>query len=127
MEELILKIDVTCLPVFAVKGQNRDVVMVPFTAAASGPYFTGATIGPCVDTQKYEKDGKGFLSARYMLEGVDASGQKCRIFIENQGFGEWHPALVTDSALLGPWETAELRATVDPALEGVTVRVYRKG
>ena len=36
-----------------------------------------------VDTQHVSADGSGTLSARYMLEGVDAQGAPCKIFIEN--------------------------------------------
>ena len=122
----LLQINVTCLPVQEVKGHTLDIVMVPFTGEAHGSGFNGHVIGTGVDTQKYDKNGRGVLSARYMLEGHDAAGQKCRIFIENEGTGEWHPRIVTDSELLADWETAVLSATVDPAEGGVTVRIYKE-
>ena len=82
--------------------------------------------GTGVDTQTIENGGIT-LSARYMMEGKDAEGNPCRIFVENQGNGEsgFHPMIVTDSALLREWETAELSATVEGAPGGVTVRIYR--
>ena len=123
--ECILEIDVTCLPAYAVKGHTMDVVMIPFTGEAHGPYFTGRVLGTGCDTQKYGKDGRGRLSARYMLEGRDAAGAECRVFIENEGEGEWHPKLVTDSECLKAWEETPLRATVEPAENGVTVRIFR--
>ena len=125
-EELILKIMVACDPALTVKGNKRDIVMIPFTGTASGPYFTGKIIGTGVDTQKIPKGGVPALSARYMLEGTDAAGNPCRIFIENEGNwgGEFHPLIATDSPLLADWEAAPLRAQVDGIPGGVQVSVF---
>ena len=125
-EELILEVKVACEPALTVQGHTRDIVMIPFTGEASGPYFAGKIIGPGVDTQKVPKGGVPALSARYMLEGTDKAGNACRIFIENEGQwgGEFHPLIVTDSALLKDWETAPLRATVQGIPGGVLVRVF---
>ena len=100
--------------------------MIPFTGEAFGPYFNGKVVGPGVDTQTII-NGKAKLSARYMLEGKDAEGNPCRIFIENQGDWEtgFRPTVVTDSALLGDWEQSNLSATVEGAPGGVTVRIFR--
>ena len=127
--ELLLEIQVKILDSQRVNGAARDIVMIPFTGVAGGPWFTGHVIGPGVDTQKIGKDGKAFLSARYMLEGTDKSGQSCRIFIENQGSFDsgFKPLIVTDSALLSDWERANLYATVEGAPGGVLVRVFRDG
>ena len=126
--ELLLEIQVSILDSLQVKGGVRDIVMIPFTGTAGGPWFTGKIIGPGVDTQKIGKDGRAALSARYMLEGADKSGQPCRIFIENQGSFDtgFTPMIVTDSALLAPWETMPLSATVESAPGGVLVRVFRE-
>ena len=126
--EMLLEIQVKILDAQRVNGAKRDIVMIPFTGTANGPWFTGRVIGPGVDTQKIGKDGKAVLSARYMLEGTDKNGQNCRIFIENQGsFGTgFTPMIVTDSALLADWETARLYATVEGAPGGVLVRVFRE-
>ena len=63
-----------------------------------------------------------------MLEGQDAAGNACRIFIENQGGWEngFTPRIVTDSPLLKDWETADLGATVEGIPGGVLVRIFRK-
>ena len=126
-EELLLEIKVVCDPALTVQGHTRDIVMIPFTGTASGPYFTGKIIGPGVDTQKVPKDGAPALSARYMLEGTDKAGNACRIFIENEGtlVGGFRPMIVTDSPLLQDWETAPLRATVEGIPGGVLVRVFK--
>ena len=127
-DELLMEIKVTCEEPVSVSGAARKIVMIPFTAEASGPYFNGRTIGRGVDTQKIDAGGRAVLSARYMLEGTDANGYACRVFIENQGGGEtgFFPAVVTDSPLLARWETARLYATLDGIPEGVMVRIYEK-
>ena len=127
MEEMLLEIRAKCHDALSVKGFARDIVMIPFDGEAAGPLFHGRIVGPGVDTQKIGKDGKPLLSARYMLEGEDAAGTPCRIFIENQGSWEtgFRPMIVTDSPLLKDWETAALSATVEGAPGGVTVRIFR--
>ncbi len=126
-DEPILTIRVALEPPLSVSGGRERVVMIPFTGEAEGPLFRGRILPHGVDTQRRSPDGRGTLSARYMLEGTDADGAPCRIFIENQGSSEagWRPRLVTDSPLLAPWETAALRATVTGAGGGVTVKIYR--
>lgn len=124
-KELLLEIRVLCEAPLKVSGKRQDIVMIPFSGTAAGPYFNGKVIGPGVDTQKIGKDGSFLLSARYMLEGTDAEGNSCRIFVENQGNPEtgYRPGIVTDSPLLSRWETAELSATLEGIPQGVTVRI----
>ncbi len=124
--ELLLEIKVICHEPISVKGSSTEKVMIPFDGTAEGPLFSGKIIGPGVDTQTI-RQGEFVLSARYMLEGTDAEGKKCRIFIENQGNWEkgFHPEIVTDSEILKDWEKGGLSATVEPAPGGVTVRIFR--
>lgn len=127
--ELLMEIRVECGEAVSVRGQKTTVVMIPFTGTTEGPYFQGRTTGTGVDTQRIGEDGVARLSARYMLEGTDATGNACRIFIENQGSGPegFTPRIVTDSPLLKGWETADLGATVDGIPGGVLVRIFMKG
>ena len=127
VNEVLMEIHVTILDAVDVEGARQKVVMIPFTAEAEGPYFTGKTTGPCVDTQRIDREGKTHLSARYMLEGRDAAGNMCRVFVENQGTWEtgFVPTIVTDSPLLADWETAALKATVEGVPGGVLVRISR--
>ena len=125
MDEKLMTIDVTCRPALSVKGKTMEIVMIPFTAAASGAYFTGTVEGEGVDTQTITC-GEARLSARYLLKGTDARGQACRVFIENNGSRRegFTPHLVSDSPLLQAFEDKELYATVEPAPEGVSIGVY---
>ena len=127
-DELLMEIRVSCDEPVSVKGSEKQIVMIPFTGEASGPYFTGRVVGTGVDTQTIGKDGKASLSARYMLEGDDAAGNHCRIFVENQGTWEtgFTPSVVTDSPLLAGWETAPLSAGVEVVTGGVMIRIFRK-
>ena len=128
-DELLMEIKVKCNDPVSVTGSAKQIVMIPFTAEASGPYFSGRVIGTGVDTQTVSPDGRTFLSARYMLEGTDCAGSACRIFVENQGSWEtgFTPSVVTDSPLLAGWETAALFATAEGIPEGVMIRIFRKG
>ena len=133
MEELLIQINVTCTGAEAVDGHNKKVVMVEFFGDASGKNFSGKVIGTGVDTQKYPKnadgtfiENAGTLSARYMLEGKDYTGNNCRIFIENNaGPDGWVPAITTDSNALADWETFKLRSTVEPTDKGVLVSIFK--
>ena len=132
-KELLLQIDVTCTEPQVVDGHTRKIVMVPFTGTTSGKYFTGKVVGTGIDTQKYpkDKDGKdrydaGTLSARYILEGTDFEGNPCRIFIENNaGPDGWIPTITTSSPALASWESENLRSQVDPAKDGVVVKIFK--
>lgn len=127
--EPILTIQVECKEPSCVVGYKTDIVMIPFTAVASGRFFTGKTVGTGVDTQKITKGGEAFLSARYMLEGEDSAGNKCHVFIENQGNARdgYKPMLVTDSPVLKDWEYAEYLSEIEPAAGGVIIKIFREG
>lgn len=126
MKELLLTIDVKCLEPLCVDGNNQKVVMVPFTGVAKGEFFNGEVLGNGVDTQRYKKDGTSSLSARYMIEGTDYKGEKCRVFIENNVNGDsWVPTITTDSQNLKEWEDDKLCSTVEGAAEGVTVKIFK--
>lgn len=124
--EIILDIDVKTADAFELKGNTSDIIMIPFGGTAGGKYFNGNIIGCGVDTQRRGKNGIAYLSARYMLDGTDCTGKKCRIFIENNtnDSGGLTPIIVTDSKALAYWENSELSAEIFPAEGGVNVKIY---
>ena len=124
-KEILLEIRVQCQEPMVVKGQTRDIVMIPFTGEAKGPKFRGTIMGSAVDTQKIPKGGEPFLSARYLIRGQDSEGNDCQVFIENEGSGSsgFHPTIVTDSPLLGSWETMKLSAELEGISGGVLIRI----
>lgn len=125
----ILEIAVEITDSAFVKGQQKSINMLSFTGEATGDHFRGRIIGTGVDTQKISPDGTALLSARYMLQGKDHTGEDCRIFIENNGtdLSCCKPSIVTDSKALVDWETADLKAEVVPTEKGVTVSIFKVG
>lgn len=125
--ELLMKIQIRIKGSQYMEGHTKNVCMIEFDGTASGPYFNGEIIGAGVDTQKIEKDGPAFLSARYMLEGTDADNNPCRLFIENNGsdFDNCTPTIYASSPLLADWETASLKAKVIPCKGGVMIEIYK--
>lgn len=116
-----------------IEGALSDIVMIPFSGEACGPYFQGNILPHAVDTQKRKKGEKLQLSARYMLTGTDDQGNPCRMFIENNGTEEaggvlrTRPVVVTDSPSLAWMEQASLTGTVEGTEGGVIIRIYGEG
>lgn len=125
--ELIMTIDIKINSSEFVQGKNMGVCMIDFEGAAHSDYFNGKVIGTGVDTQRIHPDKTCFISARYMLEGVDAANNPCRIFIENNGsdFNNCKPSIVTNSPLLQDLEDATLKGTITPCDGGVIIHIYR--
>lgn len=123
---LIMTIKIVCGAPYNVMGGKCAVVMVPFGGKAFGPYFSGDIIGTGVDSQRITRGGAQ-LSARYMLEGEDCEGEKCRIFIENSGTAADNcmPFIVTDSRTLAFLEQVPLRSMIETTDNGLTVIIYR--
>ncbi len=94
---------------------NRSVRMLSFDGTCDGPFFQGTILPGGVDTQKGEGDGRGTLSARYMIEGTDCEGNSCKLFIENNAEFDSYtvPAIITDSPALQWLETAKLRGRLE--------------
>ncbi|WP_165444036.1 DUF3237 family protein [Lachnoclostridium sp. Marseille-P6806] len=117
-KEPVLELDVRLDGFHEVHGKRGEACMIPFHGTADGPLFQGSILPGGVDTQTQRKGEARFLSARYILEGVDADGGSCRIFIENNGaIGPdgitTRPRIFTDSAVLSWLEDAALCGTVE--------------
>ena len=125
MQKLILNIDITGGEYL--KTPAGDVGMVFFGGSCGGELFTGNILGGGVDTQHFSSE-KSTLSARYMLEGTDFAGQKCRIFIENNaviGEERTYPSVLTDSEALSWLNTEPLSGRMINGGEGLTVEIAR--
>ncbi|MBR4095967.1 MAG: hypothetical protein IKK42_01520 [Oscillospiraceae bacterium] len=125
MSELIITINVTTYEAHSLEGENSRVVMIPFSCEATGKYFKGKTVSDGVDTQITTAEGFS-LSARYMLEGTDRKGERCRLFIENNGtsLDNCVPKIYTDSKELAFLENVKLAASVECVENGVVVKIY---
>lgn len=97
-------VDFTC--------ENGGILMIPFKGSVDCDLFKGIVLPFGVDTQVINAAGVRHMSARYMLEGKDADGQDCHIYIENNGWFDdatksmpFHtvPTFYTDSKRLAPY------------------------
>ncbi|MCM1040394.1 MAG: DUF3237 domain-containing protein [Ruminococcus sp.] len=68
------------------KGEAGEVEMIPFKGYVDGPIFQGIVVPNGVDTQIVNAAGVRHMSARYLLQGKDTDGQKCSIYVENNGW-----------------------------------------
>lgn len=124
-KKLILTVNVRTYAAEVLESHSTRVVMIPFDGEAVGEYFDGKTVCQGYDTQ-ITTDGVFSLSARYMLEGTDYNGKKCRLFIENNGtsMDNCKPTIYTDSKALSFLEDAELSSVAECAEDGVIIRFY---
>ena len=115
----ILRIKVYLTGNIVTRGHADTAVMLPFTGECDCPLFKGKILPGGVDTQRIQPDGRGTLSARYTLEGVDDQGKSCHLFIDNaailgkDGIGVTFPTIRTDSESLRWLETADLRGAIE--------------
>jgi len=99
-------------PAVHMKGENAEVLMIPFKGRVESDIFTGI-VEPCgVDTQVTNPNGVRHMSARYILTGKDQDGSECHIYVENNA---WFtnderprpfrtvPTFITDSPRLAPY------------------------
>lgn len=134
--EEVLTVHVKIEKTIEMKSDNVDsVLMILFKGSAEGKYFKGDVLPGGIDTQIIGKFGdRHTLSARYMLEGKDYTGENCKIFIENNGnLNEkskdislrTYPKIITDSKAL---EFLNYDLLVGEALgteSGVEIKIYR--
>lgn len=134
-DKLIFEVAVEIDPaqVSQLAGPAGEVVMIPFGGTVEGEIFHGRVLPGGVDTQTVDQNGVRHMSARYMLEGVDSSGEPCRIYIDNNGWftGEMTmpfktiPTFFTDSKMLAPYlHSNRFRTEGHPRQGGVTIKVF---
>ena len=128
---LDIKIDFNGEPLH-LKGENAEVLMIPFKGSVSGEIFNGI-VEPCgVDTQIVNAAGVRHMSARYMLTGKDQTGCDTHIYIENNGWFDHNgmampfqtvPTFYTDSAVLAPYLHTS-RFTGEGVMEADGLHIY---
>ena len=132
MGKLVLSIEVDIDESYSVTGGNGNVTMIRFHGKSECENFKGEVLPGGVDTQKEIGGNARTLSARYILEGTDYKGNKCHIFIENNGTVEpgkemrTKPIILTDSTHLKWMETADLYGTVTGRAGGVLISFYQE-
>ena len=129
MEE-ILSIDVVIDGAYEVNGVDGNACMIAFHGESNCKNFKGPILPGGVDTQKQIASGERTLSARYILEGEDYTGEKCKIFIENNGRFlengtiETKPLIITDSKALNWMASADIKGTVTGTENGVRIAFF---
>jgi len=116
----------------SLKTSGQEVTMIPFTGTVRGEIFNGRVLHGGTDTQRVNLSGVRHMSARYMLDGEDYTGAKCRIFIENNGWFEEMkmpfktvPTFLTDSAALAPYlHQNKFRGEGHPWEKGVCIKLF---
>lgn len=130
MKEEVLTVDVVVTGANEVKGSTAEACMTLFEGTVDCDNFKGKILAGGVDTQQQCYGNARFLSARYMLEGVDCNGQSCHIYIENNGSFDKDgqiittPRIITDSSVLSYLETAKLSGTVEGTQRGVLIHIF---
>jgi len=130
-DNLIFEINITVNEVKEVIGAKGSVRMISFGGHVFSPLFNGNVIPVAVDTQIQYNTAAKKLSARYILEGKDISGNHCRIFIENNGIDNngiiiTTPIIITDSPQLQWLENAVLKGTVVSENNQLIVKIYEE-
>lgn len=134
--EEVLTVHVKIEKTIEMKSDNVDsVLMILFKGSADGKYFKGDVLPGGIDTQIIGKFGdRHTLSARYMLEGKDYTGENCKIFIENNGnLNEkskdislrTYPKIITDSKALEFLNYDLLVGEAFGTESGVDIKIYR--
>ena len=116
-----------------VHGHKGRVRMICFHGEVDSQLFQGKVMPGGVDTQIREMGEVNRVSARYILEGRDYTGDSCRIFIENNGMDpengdsiQTRPRIITDSIALSWLENADLYGTVSEQQGILYARIYCK-
>lgn len=112
----VFDIVVTVQEVQEVITAKATVKMLVFTAVCEGTGFVGRTLPGAVDRQIIQADGTGVLSARYLMEGVDAGGQPCKVYIDNTGTIDKDGEIVTSPLIYT--DSNELQHLQDSKLYG---------
>ena len=135
--EEVLTVHVKIEKTIDMKSDNVDsVLMILFEGTADGKYFKGHVLSGGIDTQIIGKFGdRHTLSARYMLEGKDYTGESCKIFIENNGnlnekskdvLFRTYPKIITDSKALEFLNYDLLVGEGIGTESGVDIKIYRE-
>lgn len=132
MRNEVLTVNVRLTGDYEVKGHTGAAKMLLFGGDVDCDNFKGVILPGGVDTQSQKVGESVHLSARYIIEGEDYTGKKCRLFIENNGCVEsdgsivTNPKIYTDSEALAYLEKQELTGTVEGNEEGIKIHIFKE-
>ncbi len=105
-------IDIFDEKISMMKSDSGMVVIIPFGGEVKSELFTGIILPGAADIQVTNAAGIRHMQAKYMFDGIDREGKKCKIFVCNDGFFEpgsmpvpFHacPTFMTDSKALSEY------------------------
>lgn len=131
--EELFSIEITEKNSETVDGTTCKVEMQLFEGIAKGDAFEGSTkAGACnSNVTKTFKDGTVTNQARFILEGTDSDGEKCRIYIQDDGIMSdnvlyTRPIIFTDSKELEWLEKADIQGRVITDSNGRKIVKYMR-
>lgn len=111
----------------SVTGSLGSATMIHFGGRGECDNFNGNVVADSVDTRLKFDGMVESLSARYILNGTDANGSPCRIYVENNGIDDngmvTEPVIITDSPDYAWIESAPLHGTVSWE-KGLTIHMW---
>ena len=117
------------------RAAHGEAAILPFGGTVSGEVFNGRVLPGGADCQTVDANGVRHMCARYMLEGTDFMGAKCRVYIENNGWFSGGtptmpfktvPTFLTDSEALSPILCSGFfRGEGHPREGGVLIKLFR--
>ncbi|GAU75970.1 DUF3237 family protein [Fusibacter sp. 3D3] len=132
-DKLIMEIEIETLERSMLETKVGTIVMIPFKGSVKSDLFSGEILPGAVDTQLIDANNIKHMSARYMIDGKDASGMDCKLYIENTGYFHidfprpFHtiPKFYTDSELLSKYlHTNQFRGEGHRDHEGLKIKIY---
>ena len=112
------------------KNSEQIVKIISFGGICDSKYFQGKVMSGGTDVQILKKDGTGTVSARYILEGTDRSGARCKVYVANEGIidiagqMQTNPKILTDSRELSWLHTEKMQCRFETREEEFHVIIY---
>ncbi len=131
--EKVLEFKIELDEIYEVNGSLGNVAMILFRGICESDIFQGKVLPGAVDTQVQRNGADKIISAKYILEGTDQLGCKCRIFVDNCGtvrngtsLLKTKPMIMTDSVALKWLETANLSGSVEQEQDYIIIKIYHE-
>lgn len=126
----LMRIHLQLQPAVGLDSPCAGIRQIPFGGVCEGPIFRGQVLPGGVDTQTFPTPERGYLSARYTLEGVDADGVPTKLYVDNSAVMQngqdtvTYPRILTDNPALRWLESAALTGRLEGSENGLDIVIY---